>query len=49
MDQKVLAALIDKKSYKKLTNDTLDVKKIRENEIPDLFASNKQKKDSLKT
>jgi len=41
MDQKVLATLIDHKSYNKLTNGTLDVKTIRENEIPEIFSARK--------
>jgi len=38
MDQKVLATLIDSKSYNKLTNGTLDMKTIKENEIPEIFS-----------
>jgi len=39
MDQKVLAALIDRETYEKLANGTLDVKAIKENEIPDIFST----------
>jgi hypothetical protein len=44
MDQKVLAALIDRKSYNKLANGTLDIKTIRENEIPELLSARKAPK-----
>lgn len=49
MDQKVLAALIDHKTYNKLTNYTLDVKTIRENEIPEIYSAKKPNLDRLKT
>jgi hypothetical protein len=39
MDQKVLATLIDTKSYNKLANGTLDIKNLKENEIPGIFSS----------
>lgn len=37
MDQKVLATLVDQNSYKKLTNNSIDLKAIKENEIEEIF------------
>lgn len=42
MDQKVLASLVDSKSYNKLTNNTLDLKAIKENEIGENFSALKK-------
>jgi hypothetical protein len=49
MDQKVLATLIDSKAYNKLTNGTLDVKTIKENEIPEIFSPRLIPKKKIRT
>jgi len=38
MDQKVLASLVDSKTYSKLANNTLDIKAIKNNEIEENFS-----------
>lgn len=49
MDQKVLAALIDHKTFNTLTNNSLDVKTIQENEISEVLRPQKTNLLSLKT
>jgi hypothetical protein len=38
MDQKVLSVLINKKAYNKLTNFTLDIKAVKEQELGDIMS-----------
>ena len=38
MDQKVLASLVDRDSYNKLTNNTINLKALKENEIKEIFS-----------
>jgi len=44
MDQKVLYTLIDKKSYNRLTNHTLNIKAILDNEIEEIYSPKKSQR-----
>jgi hypothetical protein len=49
LDQRVLATLIDRQTYNKLANGTLDAKTVIENEIPEILTPRRLKSKKVKS